>query len=201
MATGDTRYNTLSAAVRYDEKIRHKRRLSNWLEMSMVRRSLTDVVGNRILDCPCGTGRIDGLLRERFSDIVGVDNAEPMLEVYKATNTDRVAQLADVFELPFVDDEFDWVVAHRLFHHFHTDEQRLRFLESISRVARSGVTFYAWLETPLSRRGSEHERGRRSVPLSQLEQLLKKTSLELIKIHKAAWPFSPKVMVSCRVVS
>ena len=191
------RYHNLNAAKRYQEKITSKRKFSTWLENRMVRRSLDRVEGTTILDCPCGTGRIDDVLRARFSQITGVDNAAPMLELYKSGNVLRKGELSDIFDLPFDDETFDWVICHRLFHHFKKDEERIRLLKSLSRVSRRGVSFYAWLTVPLSKRGRTPVEGRQTIDREHLSRLIGETDLKLRKIYYACWPFSTKSIAVC----
>ncbi len=197
MTSHDRRYNTLDAAQAYDLRVKSKRRLSGWLEASMVRRAIKHIDGGKLLDCPCGTGRIDALLRERSQDVFGVDNAEPMLQVYLEGDSRRAGQVADVFDLPFEDGSFSWVVSHRLFHHFHESERRTDMLTSLARVAREGVVFYAWLNTPVVRRDQASRKGRRSISMTDLHAIVANSPLQVERVHWAAWPFSPKAMVVC----
>lgn len=198
MAQSNPKYHQLDTAEAYQEKIATKRRLSGWLEARMLRRSLADVQGERILDCPCGTGRIDEILRSRFSDITGVDGAAPMLEVYMREHPERKGEVSDVFALPFEDDHFDWTVCHRLFHHFGTDEDRINLLKSLARVSRHGITLYCWLDVPFSRRGKGRSTGRQSISARHLDELIAKTPLVKGSVDYAAWPFSPKAIVTLR---
>lgn len=194
----NVKYHTQEAATKYQVKIESKRKISHWFEENMVRRSLNEVVGSKILDCPCGTGRIDPILREKFSDILGMDTAQPMLDVYQTDHPERKSQTGNIFELPFEDNTFDWTLCHRLLHHFKTDEERTALLQSIARVSKNGFTFYCWLDTPFSKRGKSSSEGRQSIPREQLMAILGKMSCEVTGMYYACWPFSPKVMVVCR---
>lgn len=197
MAEYNVKYHTRDAAEGYQKKIESKRRFSTNMELSMVRKSLGDIVGNKILDCPCGTGRIDPILREKFSDIQGMDNAQSMLDVYLQGHPDRKAKQGDIFDLPFEDNEFDWAICHRLFHHFKTDELRVALLRSLSRVSKNGFSFYCWIDTPFSKRGRKSPDGRQSIPRSQLDSVMSQVPCKMTKMYRAGWPFSPKVMVVC----
>lgn len=198
MPESNPRYHQIETASAYQEKIESRRKLSGWLETRMLKRSLAEASGDSVLDCPCGTGRIDAILRQRFAEVTGVDSAAAMLEIYKRDHPGRQGQVADVFDLPFEDGQFDWVVCHRLMHHFKADEDRLGLLNSLARVTKYGVSLYCWLEVPLSRRGRGRERGRQSMLKSHFENLLVQTPLELQQLSYAAWPFSPKVIATCR---
>lgn len=192
------RYRTLENARKYNEAISEAkgiRRLSHWLEERAVLRALTHASGDSVLDCPCGTGRIDSLLRDRFHTVVGLDSSESMLAAYHQGNPSRVGQLGDAFALPFGDGEFDWAVSHRLLHHFTEDRQRVALMNSLSRVTKSGVIMYAWLDTPFNtRRGSR----RQTLPFEHLLKLLDEAGLKLEATYFSAWPFQPKAELVCR---
>lgn len=197
MAEYNARYHKLDTAQAYEEKIQQKRKLSTRLEFRMVEKSLDHVKGDKILDCPCGTGRIDLLLRERYSDITGVDGAEAMFEVYMAANPDRKGQVGDIFNLPFDDNEFDWTLCHRLFHHFKNDEDRTRLVASLNRVSKNGFCFYAWLTVPFSRRGNRPGKSRQTVDRKDIERIVDTVGAKIDATYYAAWPFSPKAMIVC----
>lgn len=192
------RYRALDSAAKYEEKIKKAsgvRRLSHWLELRSLKNALATVSGRQVLDAPCGTGRIDGLLRERFSDITGLDSSEAMLTVYREGAPGRKGQQGDIFNLPFADGSFDWAVSHRLFHHFETDDSRVRMLTSLARVAREGVVFYAWVKTPFSRRDKSR---RQTLTLDHVKALVAQAGLRIESLHYASWPFQPKVILVCR---
>ena len=192
------RYRALADAEKYDAKITQPKgvpRLSHWLEAHAVERALNDVSGRSVLDCPCGTGRIDNLLRAKFGRIVGLDSSEAMLTVYRQGHPERIGQQGDAFALPFADGDFDWVVCHRLLHHFSRDDDRIRLLKSLARVASIGLVVYGWLDTPFnSRRNSR----RQTLARDQLLPLLDAAGLTLERICFAAWPFQPKAELVCR---
>jgi ubiquinone/menaquinone biosynthesis C-methylase UbiE len=187
----------LQAAEAYDLRFRSARglrRLYRWLEMRAVERALARTGGESVLDCPCGTGRLDGLLRARFRRVTGLDRSEAMLTVYRRGDPARAGEVGDAFHLPFEDASFDWVVSHRLFHHLRTDERRLELLRSFARVARRGVVLYAFVETPI-RRGRF---GFKTIALDHARRLLGEAGLELRAACFAAWPLQPKVELVAR---
>ncbi|WP_300319738.1 class I SAM-dependent methyltransferase [Accumulibacter sp.] len=194
------RYRALASAENYNSKITQPsvvRRFSHWLEARAVERALGDVKGDSVLDCPCGTGRLDGQLRARFNTVVGLDSSEAMLAVYRQGHPERIGQQGDAFALPFADGQFEWVVCHRLLHHFQLDDDRVRLLKSLARVARMGLVVYAWLDTPLNRR--RHSR-RQTLAPDHLPSLLAAAGVTLEKVHYAAWPFQPKAELLCRKI-
>ncbi len=185
------------AAEGYERRFRSARglrRLYRWLESLAFARALGHAEGQRVLDCPCGTGRLDPLLRARFREVVGVDRSEAMLGVYRRGDPARVGETGDAFQLRHADGAFDWVVSHRLFHHMRSDARRLALLRSLARVARRGLIVYAFVETPI-RRG---RLGRKAIPLERARRLLAEAGLELEAAHYAAWPLQPKVELVVR---
>ena len=148
-----------------------------------------------MLDCPCGTGRIDALLRTHFREVVGVDSSEAMLTIYRDGHPERSCCRGDAFNLPFADGEFDWVVSHRLLHHYGNDDERIALLRSLARVEREGVVVYAWLDVPFSARRNSR---RQTVPTAHMARLVHAAGLELEAVFFAAWPFQPKAELVCR---
>lgn len=74
----------------------------------------------RILDLPCGTGRLLPVLLNRFAHVTGADLSDAMLDVARkrfaaAGNVEFVH--ADAEALPFEDGQFDCVFSVRFFGH------------------------------------------------------------------------------------
>jgi len=170
------------------------RRLYRQLELRAVERALAHADGESVLDCPCGTGRLDALLRSRFERVVGVDRSGVVLDVYRRGDPRRWGRRGDAFALPWRDGSFDWVVSHRFLHHVTSDERRLALLRSLARVARRGIIVYALVETPL-RRGWL---GAKTIPFALAHTLIRTAGLELQAAYFAAWPFHPKVELVAR---
>jgi SAM-dependent methyltransferase len=190
------RYRELNNAQKYDSKIRAGgvRNISNAFELRAIKRALFKIRGNAVLDAPCGTGRIDSILREHFPVVVGLDSSEAMLSVYHGMDNTRTGLLGDIFHLPFRKNHFDWVVCHRLFHHFDADELRISLLKSIAQVSKHGIIFYAWIKTPLAHRESSR---RITLDLEHIKQLIRAADLKLESVHYAFWPFQPKAILVC----
>ncbi|GHD04877.1 class I SAM-dependent methyltransferase [Zhihengliuella salsuginis] len=78
-----------------------------------------DVAGRRILDAGCGAGPLSEALRERGAEVAGFDASAAMIELARqrlGQGADlRVADLGD--PLPYVDGEFDDVVASLVLHY------------------------------------------------------------------------------------
>lgn len=192
MAVTDTRYDVPGAA-RYARGVR-QRRWSRRLELNALRRALRGA-GGSVLDAPCGTGRVDGALRQRFAVVTGLDLSAAMLGHYLAADPGRHAIHADLFDPPLPAGSFDWVVCHRLFHHLQDDGTRLALLGSLRRLARHGIALYLWLDGPFNR----HRRSwRRSITIEHFRVLLSQADLELDHLHRCAGPFTPKAIAVLR---
>lgn len=191
------RYRNIDNAVSYNKHIRSSnpgRRLSYWLEMHALKRALNRLLGQGVLDSPCGTGRIHDILISRFSSVISLDSSESMLKVHKHSFGEGSLCCGDIFNLPFPDSQFDWTVCYRLFHHMQGRSDRIRLLESLSRVSKMGVIFTAWVDTPFNkRRGSR----RRSLKFDEIEGIVSEAGLHLTKIDYASWPFQPKCVLTC----
>ncbi len=169
-----------------------RKRLSQRLELSAVARALDTTDGARVLDVPCGTGRIDPLLRGRFAEVYGVDSSVPMLSVLRQSVKSARACCGDIFQLPFDDDAFDWVVCHRYLHHLHSREDRVRALSSLARIARRGVICYAWIDTPLLRRRSSM---RASISRHEADRAAAAAGLTVDRVFRCSGPFSVKAIL------
>jgi ubiquinone/menaquinone biosynthesis C-methylase UbiE len=192
------RYRDLSKAARYDRHLSKPgliRRISLSLEMAAFKRAIGRLKLRTVLDAPCGTGRLSDVLKEKCPRIASLDSSLAMLQVYRDKHPGSALYCGDVFNLPFRDGEWDWVVCYRIFHHFGIDAQRIRLLQSIARTSREGVVFSAWLDAPFNaRRGSR----RSTVSRRDLARIVAQAGLDIASIDFAAWPFQPKCVVTCR---
>lgn len=98
---------------------------------------------HRVLDVPCGGGRIAMRLARQGYRVAAGDLSDAMLTIAK----ENVAQAGlncpverlDVEKLIYADREFDTIVNFRLFHHFPTPDIRQRVVSELCRVARKYV--------------------------------------------------------------
>lgn len=80
---------------------------SDWDYIGQVHKEiLGNVVSGRVLDAGCGYGR----MCEWVKDYTGVDFSPDFIEIAKKKYPSKVFIQADLKELPFKDNEFDWVV-------------------------------------------------------------------------------------------
>lgn len=133
-------------------------RLLHALEMRALARILAvvrrAVASPRVLDVPCGTGRITQFLLEKGFVVVGADVSCSMLEVARekcAAFGDRVSfRPLDLERLDLPDTSFDLITCIRLFHHLGTDD-RARVLRELARVSRRFVAVNVSFSSPYYR--------------------------------------------------
>jgi acetyltransferase-like isoleucine patch superfamily enzyme len=94
--------------------------------------------GKKMLDCGCGNG-IDS---EIFINEFGLETCG--IDVYKDKNIDKIKGLtfkeAGIYNIPFNDDEFDYVFLHDVLHHIDEKNQsrkkHLQALDELKRVVK-----------------------------------------------------------------
>ena len=117
------RYGSEAGATAYRHKYERSlaRRWSNRRELSAVHRALERAgARGRVLDCPCGAGRLVPTLLAVADHVTAVDlspemvkQAEDALAALAAAGRVSFA-VASADRLPFPDQAFDTVVCHRL---------------------------------------------------------------------------------------
>ena len=136
--------------------------------------------GSKVLDLPCGTGRMTRTLVARGYDVTSADASPAMLarakDHYAAYRAERGAaaphvdfSVRDVLATGFANDEFDGISCIRLFHHFSEADTRRRALAELRRICHGPivVTFLnsfaldrisVWLKARIKRKKPENQR-------------------------------------------
>ncbi len=134
------RFDSRSKAAEYGRSLSgtatHRR------EERCVRRALGVLPpGARVLDLPCGTGRLVPLLLTMGFRVTAADRSQHMLAAARKAQAGvarRPAGLefefADVLDTGFPDDAFDGVLCNRLIHHFREAEARRAALRELRRI-------------------------------------------------------------------
>jgi SAM-dependent methyltransferase len=99
--------------------------------------------GWRLLDAPCGTGRLAATLA-RSGRCIGIDVSAAMLAEARASRAPALLVRGDVTHLPFRDSSFDAVVCCRLLHHLDEPEALAGVLGELVRVSRALVIASFW---------------------------------------------------------
>jgi SAM-dependent methyltransferase len=93
----------------------------------------------RVLDIGCGTGELaERIATELGADVVAADQSGRMVNLARELGLD--ARIADIQALPFLDGEFDCVVAGWVLYHV---QDRNRAISEVARVLRPGGRFVA----------------------------------------------------------
>jgi SAM-dependent methyltransferase len=96
----------------------------------------------RVLDVPCGTGRIAVPLSERGFTVAGLDISEAVLSVARSAGPGLDFRQGDMRELPWGDGSFDAVLnLWTAFGYFETREEDERVLAEVARVLVPGGVF------------------------------------------------------------
>ncbi len=142
------RYQSSSGAAAYRRKYERSwiRRLSNRRELAIVDRALDRAAAaGRVLDCPCGAGRLTPTILKHADEVVCADISAPMVdEAREALAPLEQAgvvsfAVAAASDLPMEDDAFDTAVCHRLIHHMAEAQERAGVLAELARVASRRV--------------------------------------------------------------
>jgi len=128
--------------------------------------------GSRVLDLPCGAGRMYPLLKRLGYRVVEADASPSMLD-YARQNASKLPQnesdefvLADAFHTPFQNFQFDAVVCNRLIHHFPEPQVRQQLLQELGRIAKGPIviSFFSTLATDALKYTLKHALSHFSAP-------------------------------------
>lgn len=105
---------------------------------------------SKVLDIGCGYGRTIRTISSITNDIIGIDNDEKAVEQVK--NCKLNILLADVFNLPFSDKHFDYLVLMMTLVNF--SENKVKALEEMKRVLKDSgkITISVYSEDALPAR-------------------------------------------------
>jgi len=162
-------------------RTRRGRRL-NRIERAVVDRSLAAFPpGLRVMDVPCGDGRMTDLILKHGHQSTAVDHDLKML--CTDPNAPAPALLGSVFGLPFRDGAFDLALVVRLLHWF-TADQIERALRELGRVApRVLLTFYNRNSARILRKrilGHDHKHAK-SYSLAQMVSLAGRGGFRVVR--------------------
>jgi 2-polyprenyl-3-methyl-5-hydroxy-6-metoxy-1,4-benzoquinol methylase len=143
------RFSRKSKAAKYPSE--YSNRWRDRREKACIEECLRSIpAGSRVLDLPCGTGRLTRLLVSRGYRVTAADAAEAMLararenyRTYQQQQGDRAPnvpfEVRDVLATGFDTDQFDGITCIRLLHHFDDVETRRRALQELRRICRGPI--------------------------------------------------------------
>ena len=100
-----------------------------------------DWSNSRILDAMCGGGENAAYFAKRGARVVGIDISEAQCEFFRARFPDAEIACHSIFDAPFKDASFDFVVTESL-HHLHPNVEL--GLREIARLVKPDGYFMAW---------------------------------------------------------
>ena len=141
------RFSQETTTKSYPSEYRNKH-VKDQREKSAILKALSYLPqGAKVLDLPCGTGRVTSLLAEQGFSVRGADvspgmvkQAEDNYRKYKDASPlkeklpDIQFDLTDVMNTSYGDEEFDAVICNRLFHHFTEHKTRMMALRELHRI-------------------------------------------------------------------
>ena len=136
---GRVKYNE-TAAKRYQVRKRGK----HVAEMKLIDRAFARIPkSHRVLDVPCGGGRVTVHLGLQGYAMASADLSDAMLAITRenvATNgLSCLVEKQDIEKLTYPDQHFDSLISFRLFHHFPNAEIRQRAVSELCRVTKHFV--------------------------------------------------------------
>lgn len=181
-------FYTPAKAERYQQRKASK----DQAEMDLVAKAFRLIPPGRVLDAPCGGGRVSVLLARRGYQMTSADLSEPMIEIARASlqkaGLDIPVHREDVERLSYANRSFDAVVCFRLFHHFPNREIRERAVRELCRVADQFVAlsfFSPYSFTSVQRRLRVMRGGRTShkhqTTLREVKGYFEKAGFRLVK--------------------
>jgi 2-polyprenyl-3-methyl-5-hydroxy-6-metoxy-1,4-benzoquinol methylase len=185
---GRTKYNDVVASQYQMRKPR-----KHLAEMKLVSRAF-DLIPktHRILDIPCGGGRVTLHLSQLGYEVSAADLSESMLAIARKNLADHGVKCPvdrqDLERLSYPDKHFDTILSFRLFHHFPTPEIRARAVTELCRAARVFVVlsyFSPWSATSLKRWVRKATGGKTSekhaTSLGEIQQYFQSSGFSLVR--------------------
>jgi 2-polyprenyl-3-methyl-5-hydroxy-6-metoxy-1,4-benzoquinol methylase len=203
------RFDSADVASRYPAAYERSFRAAR--EVRSIKACLSHVAaGSRVLDLPCGTGRLLPLLVEAGFQVTAADSSAHMLERAQAAWQSRHGtpggsapsiefKQCDVMHTGFADAAFGGVVCNRLFHHFAEPATRVAALQELRRISHGPliVSFFNSFALDAVRFKLKHKlRGtvpsdRIPIPLDEFSQDIDASGLTIITSHAVMWGLSP----------
>jgi ubiquinone/menaquinone biosynthesis C-methylase UbiE len=184
--------------VKYEREL-HKR-LSDWREKRLIGSLLADIGRlERVLDVPCGAGRLSGVLGRHARTLFEVDYSREMLKVCREKPREHEARFAEAsaFDLPFGDGTFDMAVSIRLSHHIPDRVARLAHLRELFRISRRYVLATFFDEDTLKhrlralhRRLGGRKRLKHTLSLEEVESAAGESGFRVLRSRKLSSMFS-----------
>ncbi|MBI2058840.1 MAG: class I SAM-dependent methyltransferase [Nitrospirae bacterium] len=122
----------------YLKRFKRDQRIVDLLERRAIRSILSEIAPRgpfRVLDVPCGYGRIAGEAGAVANFMVQADRSAEILSLVHAADGSGPRVCCDIRHLPFRSGSFDLVCVVRLWHHLRDAEVRAAVMEELGRVS------------------------------------------------------------------
>ncbi len=187
---------TYAGRTKYTEERSHKYQKrpvgKHKAEMRLIDRAFALIPKTlRVLDMPCGGGRVAVHLAKRGYAIEAADLSEAMVRVARENiahaDVSVLARQLDVERLSLADRGFDVIVCFRLFHHFPNPDIRRRVIGELCRVAAHNVvlSYFApslsTLKRKLRQAGLEKMQKKYTTPLAEVKGYFAECRFRLVK--------------------
>jgi ubiquinone/menaquinone biosynthesis C-methylase UbiE len=190
-------------------------RLKNWRDQHLVRRAVQHAGPiHRVLDVPCGTGRLVRSLARHIPYLVGADVSRDMINLsrqHPKVTEPSVGHLeyvqCDAKYLPFHSNSFDLVLSGRFLHHLYhwPPAERIQVIQEFARVSRRWVlgdfniqyglkSYMNKVRSVLRRR----ELKSRRMTAGEVFGELNDAGLKVEQVYPISWITSEKWYILCR---
>ena len=201
-------YQDKSVVEHYDdERFKTlKGRLTNWLELRLIYKALRYagvLPSARILDIPCGTGRLSFYLSKKGYLVTGGDISSEMIKYTNehlrnnCLNDKSIAKIEDAEKLSFPDNSFDVSITLRLLGHT-PPKNRLQILKELRRVSQKYLILVYYDKKSfrnILRKKQREGIGWNPVTISEIDSELDKINLKRHKVYYLLRGFSETMLV------
>ena len=183
--------------VKYDEKTAKSYQVrktgKHLAEMKLVDRAFLLIPKtHRVLDLPCGGGRVTVHLGLQGYKMSSADLSDAMLAITRenvAKNGLKGAvEKQDIEKLSYADQHFDSLISFRLFHHFPNPEIRQRAVSELCRIAKHfvAISYFSPASITLLKRNLRAALGKgksdkHHTPLSEVKRYFARAGFRFVK--------------------
>lgn len=183
--------------IKYTEDRSHKyqqrKPAKHSAEMRLLARAFALIPkSHRVLDAPCGGGRVTIYLSGLGYRVWAADLSEAMIKIardkFAQSGLSVAVERQDVEKLTYADRHFDTLVSFRLFHHFPDQDIRRRVVSELCRVAAKNVVLsyfspvsFTSMRNKLAATIGGKKSKKYSTPLSEVEGYFKDNGFRLVK--------------------
>jgi 2-polyprenyl-3-methyl-5-hydroxy-6-metoxy-1,4-benzoquinol methylase len=173
-----TQQASYRAKFKYVEKVARKysekKERKDLSEIRLLDRALLFVPkSNRVLDVPCGGGRVTVHLAKKGYNVSAADISEGMIQVARENitknNFNCSVEIQDLEKLSLADKSFDTIICFRLFHHLPTPKIRAQIVSELCRVTAKSVVISYFNPVSLTALERKFRAWRRGKPLEEFD--------------------------------